>query len=44
MQEFEPKKRTKILTKEFLAKNAYIFVLALLLIGGITYGYTFFSV
>ncbi len=42
MQEFEPKRKNKILTKEFLAKYAYVFVLAILLIGGITYGYTFF--
>ena len=42
MQEFEPKRKTKILTKEFLSKNVYVLVLAVLLLGGITYGYTFF--
>ncbi len=42
MQEFEPKKRNKILTKEFVSKYAYAFVMAVLLIGGISYGYTFF--
>ena len=43
MNEFEPKKKTKIINKEFLAKHSYVFVLALLLIGGISYGYTFFT-
>lgn len=42
MQEFEPKIKNKVVTKEFLAKYAYILVLAVLLIGGISYGYTFF--
>ena len=42
MQEFEPKKKVKIFTKEFLARYAYIFVIAIILIGGISYGYTFF--
>ena len=42
MQEFEPKRKTKIFTKEFLSKYAYIFVLAILLVGGISYGLTFF--
>ena len=42
MQEFEPKRKNKILTKEFIGKYAYVLVLAVLLIGGISYGYTFF--
>ncbi len=43
MEEFEPKRKSKILTKEFIGKYAYIFVLAILLVGGISYGYTFFT-
>ena len=43
MEEFEPKIKTKILTKDFIARYAYIFVLAILLVGGISYGYTFFT-
>ena len=43
MVEFEPKKKIKIINKEFIAKYAYVFVLAVLLIGGISYGYTFFT-
>ena len=43
MEEFEPKVKTKILTKDFIARYAYIFVLAILLVGGISYGYTFFT-
>ena len=42
MEEFEPKRKVKIVTKEFLAKNAYIFVLAIVMIFGVAYGYTFF--
>ena len=42
MKEFEPKRKNKIITKEFLAKYSYVFVLTILLIGGITYSYTFF--
>ncbi len=43
MQEFIPERKQKIVTKEFIAKYAYIFVLAILLVGGISYGYTFFK-
>ena len=43
MEEFEPKRRFKIINKELIAKYAYVFVLAVLLIGGISYGYTFFT-
>ena len=43
MEEFEPKKRFKIISKEFIAKYSYVLVLAVLLIGGISYGYTFFT-
>ena len=43
MEDFEPKVKTKILTKDFIARYAYIFVLAILLVGGISYGYTFFT-
>ena len=43
MEEFEPKRRLKILNKEFIAKYSYVLVLAVLLIGGISYGYTFFT-
>ena len=43
MEEFEPKKKTKIISKEFIMKYAYVFVLAIFLIGGISYGYTFFT-
>ena len=43
MQEFEPKKKEKFFTKEFISKNIYVLVLAVLLLGGITYGYTFFK-
>ena len=42
MQEFEPKRKNKVLTKEFVGKYAYVLILAVLLIGGISYGYTFF--
>ena len=43
MEEFVPKRKTKIFTKEFVAKYSYVLVLAVLLIGGISYGYTFFT-
>ncbi len=43
MEEFESKRKIKILTKEFISKNIYVLVLAVLLLGGITYGYTFFK-
>ena len=43
MEEFEPKRKSKIIDKEFIAKYSYVFVLAILLIGGISYGYTFFT-
>lgn len=43
MKEFKPKTKQKIVTKEFLAKYVYILMLAVLLIGGISYGYTFFT-
>ena len=43
VREFKPKTKQKILTKEFLAKYTYILLLSVLLIGGISYGYTFFT-
>lgn len=43
MVEFEPKRKNKIVDKQFIAKYSYVLVLALLLIGGISYGYTFFK-
>ena len=42
MEEFEPKRKYKMINKAFLAKYSYVLVLAVLLIGGISYGYTFF--
>ena len=43
MQEFEPKlKKKTTLTKETIGKYVYVLVLAVLLVGGISYGYTFF--
>ncbi len=42
MQEFEPKLKNKIVTKEFVGKYIYAFILGVILIGGISYGYTFF--
>ena len=43
MEEFEPKRRNKVVNKQFIAKYSYVLVLAVLLIGGISYGYTFFT-
>ena len=42
MEEFEPIKKNKIITKTFLQRSVYVLVLALLSIGGISYCYTFF--
>ena len=42
MEEFEPKKKIKIFTKEFMGKYVYVLVLAVLLLGGVSYGATFF--
>ena len=42
MEELEPRLKNKILTKEVIGKYIYVFVLAVILIGGISYGYTFF--
>ena len=43
MEELEPKKRLNVFNKEFLAKYSYVLVLAVLLIGGISFSYTFFT-
>ena len=42
MEELEPKKKSIVIDKKFIAKYSYVLVLAVLLIGGISYGYTFF--
>ena len=43
MQEFEPKLKKKIFTREFFSKYIYIFVIGLCLLLGISYGLTFFT-
>lgn len=43
MQDIEPKKKIKIFTREFMAKYSYVFILALILIIGTSYGLTFFT-
>ena len=43
MKEFEPKLKKKRITKTTVAKYAYILVIGLFLMGGISYGYTFFN-
>ena len=43
MEEFEPKLKRKKITKVTVAKYAYVLVIGLFLMGGISYGYTFFN-
>lgn len=43
MQEFEPKLKKKRITKVTIAKYIYVLVIGLFLMGGISYGYTFFN-
>ena len=43
MEEFEPKKKVKIFTKEFISKYAYVFILAFVLFLGTSYSLTFFT-
>ena len=42
MEEFEPRKKIKIFTKEFYLKYSYVFIIGLVLLLGISYSYTFF--
>ena len=42
MEEFEPKKKIKIFTREFFMKYSYVFILALVLLIGTSYSLTFF--
>ena len=42
MEEFEPKKKIKIFTKEFYMKYSYVFILGLFLLIGTSYSLTFF--
>ena len=42
MEEFEPRKKIKIFTKEFYMKYSYVFIIGLVLLLGISYSYTFF--
>ena len=42
MEEFEPRKKINIFTKEFFSKYSYVFILALILIIGTSYSLTFF--
>ena len=43
MEEFEPKKKVKIFTKEFYMKYSYVFIVAIILFLGTSFGLTFFT-
>ena len=43
MEEFEPRKKIKIFTKEFYAKYSYVFIIAIVLFIGTSFGLTFFT-
>ena len=43
MEEFVPKKKIKILNKEFYLKYSYVFIIALVLFIGTSFGLTFFT-
>lgn len=43
MREFEPRLKSKKISKVTIAKYIYILVIAVFLLGGISYGYTFFT-
>ena len=43
MEEFEPKKKIKIFTKEFYIKYSYVFIIAIVLFIGTSFGLTFFT-
>ena len=43
MEEFEPKKKLKIFTKEFYVKYSYVFIIAIILFIGTSFSLTFFT-